>query len=734
MDESTSLALDIARELINAGVPVFAAPPCPAAHGELCSRPGHAGGAHDFDLPAKWQLTAPSLIWLDPENPRGWKPGWGLAAVGGYAADFLDNDPRNGGDLSMEEVMARGAMPAVFGVAATPSGGQHFVISPLRRRKATGFLPGLDYQGGAPDGRGRGFVWIAPTVKRSKTDGTRKSYVWLQAPDMAFLAETNAAGQDESLDGLATLLDEFRAVKVSEVDRRRDGTPREFTPAQMEHFLSGTRLALATAEIGGIEDRANNYACALSHFVPSMISEEQAYDLLMDTLGETAYDTSHPASTWEADKFHAVLAGQAGRAPADWYAVGRAETLEQAQAAVTPDEVSALLAEMVPPSVLADQLPPRYMIKGLLTYSSAAWLIGGPGSKKSFVALDMAAHVAMGTPWQGRRVNRGLVVIIAGEGGGSIGKRVAAWHKTSGQMPDDMIRVLRRPVQAGKPEKWAVLVEACRRLRANLDPGLGMFIIVDTQARSTVGIEENSAKEMGLYIDAVEAIKDVTQGCVLSVHHTGKVGGGTRGSSALDGAQDTRLKMEAIKGTLDATLTIAKQKDIDEDEPIRLRFKKVDIGVDADGDPLDSLVLMDHDAWRGSESGIFAGGPERTDDVQHQVSEPEAWTYAAFPDAQSILARQILMALAVHGQAGATQAEVRGVVIERWWPAGFGRKAGQLNPGAVGRGGWAHAWSRCVTAEVDGEKLTEHPEGSSARYRINSMALELCQHMAGQEN
>ena len=727
MDEATQRALDIAAALIDAGVPVFAAPPCPASEAGgsgVCTRPGHEGGAVEFDLPPKWQFTVASKVWLDR-----WRPGWALAAVGGHVCDFLDEDPRNGGEASLE-LLEQAGMPRVFGVAQTPSGGRHYLISPLGERKAVGFLPGLDYQGGAPDGRGRGFVWIAPTVKRSKTDGVARAYVWTQEPDMDFLAEFNGDGfTDDSSEILRETLHAKKNERVGEV-ARPSGVRREFTWETAQAFIEGSALSrVRTASIGEIEETANAAACTLSHFVPSMLSADQAYDLLTDALGETAYDPNHLASTWTAEKFHDVISGQVGRAPGDWIAVHIPESLEEAlEAGVPADEVSALLAEMLPPSAAAQRLPPRYMVKGLLTYDSAAWLIGGPGSKKSFVALDLAAHVALGLPWQGRRVNKGIVVIIAGEGAGSIGKRIQAWEKEHGPMPDDAIRILPRPVQAGKPEKWAVLVEACRRLRVVTDESVGIFVIVDTQARSTVGIEENSAKEMGLYVDAVDSIKAVTKGCVLSVHHTGKVGGGTRGSSALDGAQDTRLKMEAVAGTLDAKLTVAKQKDLEEDAPILLRFKKVDVGVDADGEPMDSLVLMEHDAWRSSESGVFAGGPQGLEDVQHMISEPHAWTYVPFPDAQSKLARQILQAVAVSGQVGRTEVQIRDLVVERWYPAGLGRKEGQLPPGAVGRGGWAHAWSRCVEVQVDGEPMMHHPEGSAARWGINPIAEELCQH------
>src|SRR6478672_4422223 len=120
-------ALRIAGELIDAGIPVFAAPPCPSGpfgddvfdNGARCSRPGHGAGGVEYDLPARWQQTVPSRVWL-----QRWQPGWALAAVGGWAADFLDIDPRNGGDASFAEMSLAGHAPNYYGVQETPSGGQ----------------------------------------------------------------------------------------------------------------------------------------------------------------------------------------------------------------------------------------------------------------------------------------------------------------------------------------------------------------------------------------------------------------------------------------------------------------------------------------------------------------------------------------------------------------------------------------------------------------------------------
>lgn len=637
----TEEALRIAGAMIDAGIPIFAAPPCPAASGGTCARPGHTG-REEYDLPNHWQKTVPSRMWIER-----WKPGWALAAVGGHAADFIDNDPRNGGDASMAELEAASHMPRVYGVAETPSGGQHFTIAPLGERKGE-LMPGVDYQGGTPDGEGLGFVWLAPTVRRSKHMdhlGERRPYRWLQPPDLEWLAE----GGDESGAMLRSRLVAARARKNEpRGPDNREG--RLFTEAEARAFCTPLLDRLKQAKIGQIEERANTAAAQLSHFVPEIWDTEFAFNVLMGALSETAYDPNRPEAGWVADKFRKVLSGENGRAPSDWKAQPR-RTAEQAVEAVQPDAVAALLAEMRHPEQLADMPPPRHLVRGLLTLDSESWMIGPPGSKKSFVALDIAGHVARGQDWQGLRVTQGRVVMIVAEGAAGTGKRIKAWQTEYGQMDPhhDQVWILPRPVQARDAGAWATLVKACEEIKPAL-------VIIDTQARVTVGLKENDATDMGIYIDAQRTIKEKTQACVLTIHHTGRQGGDARGSSALDGAQGTEIKIMPEAGSkLRAVLHSDKQKDIEEEPPMPLYFKRVELGQDEDGAPVSSLVLVSEDAWRAAEVSPLASDP----DEGYQQGEIGQWAYALTkPNAKLLrIVLQVLYDLA--GEHGRTEAKIR---------------------------------------------------------------------------
>lgn len=190
-------ALDIARALATAGIPVFVAPACA---GPVCSsycvrKTGGVGNALGCHLPPEWENTV-----ADPSAVDVWRPGMALCAVMGCGLDLVDFDPRNGGDPAA----LNGTMPTTYGAATSPSAGLHAFIRSLGVHSKNSILPGIDLKAGTPDGAGRGFAFIAPTVRKSKIDGTYQPYRWIQPPDLDALTQWGAG--DRSGEKLIALL------------------------------------------------------------------------------------------------------------------------------------------------------------------------------------------------------------------------------------------------------------------------------------------------------------------------------------------------------------------------------------------------------------------------------------------------------------------------------------------------------------------------------------------------
>lgn len=165
-------ALRVAADLIRLGAPVGLARPATFPGGDWNPTGGIGNSGHWVSR--DWEQIEP-----DPAVLRRYRRGDGLFMVTGHTFDVIDIDPRNGGDESYAELIRLGLVPKVYARAATPSGGEHLFIAATGARKTN--RGGIDLQAGDAQGHGRGFVWIAPTVRRSKVDGVIRPYVWGQA-------------------------------------------------------------------------------------------------------------------------------------------------------------------------------------------------------------------------------------------------------------------------------------------------------------------------------------------------------------------------------------------------------------------------------------------------------------------------------------------------------------------------------------------------------------------------
>lgn len=185
---------------------------------------------------------------------------------------------------------------------------------------------------------------------------------------------------------------------------------------------------------------------------------------------------------------------------------------------------------------------PAPLIQGKLNLNSLAWIAGPPGSYKTFLALDTALRVAVAAP----------VLYVVAEGASGLADRVDAWRKSTGLDPKH-IWFLPQAVPATHFGLWTELIIAAKVVGAHL-------IVLDTQARMSGGLDENDAKDMDRYIQAVDALRLATGACVLSVHHSSKAGSHLRGSSVVQGAADTVFAIEA-KDKVVGVVNI-KQKDM----------------------------------------------------------------------------------------------------------------------------------------------------------------------------
>lgn len=212
--------------------------------------------------------------------------------------------------------------------------------------------------------------------------------------------------------------------------------------------------------------------------------------------------------------------------------------------------------EPLPIAKLIDMPPPKWLVQNLVV-DGMNWLIGEQKIGKTFLALDAALTLAQTQK----------VCYFAGEGVSGLGVRVQAWMDRHGCSADDFavfpfVPRLNRP---GDAAEFLATVE-------NIQPAL---VVIDTFARAMAGADENSALEVGRFIDLMDEARQRTGCGTLILHHPAKNGMGYRGSGAIAGAADLLVSLTEdaeIPGNL--TLMYDDVKDFEPPMPKHFQLRR----------------------------------------------------------------------------------------------------------------------------------------------------------------
>jgi hypothetical protein len=246
---------------------------------------------------------------------------------------------------------------------------------------------------------------------------------------------------------------------------------------------------------------------------------------------------------------------------------------------------------LLTPRELANRPSPKWMIEGLLIEGTTSAVVGAPATMKSFIAKDWALCVAGGHQWNDRNVMQGPVVYISAEGSSGLPARIRAWEMHHDRTAPETCFFITDAVQFMEHGDVSDLLLAIDRL-----PITPIFVVVDTLARTLVGGDENSSRDMGLYVDGLDTIRRATGSHMMVIHHENKEGK-TRGSTVLPGALDTEINVKRDEEVV--TITCKKQKDAAEFDKLTLIQRVIDLG-----DGQSSLILEPLEFTSGTMSSI----------------------------------------------------------------------------------------------------------------------------------
>lgn len=271
------------------------------------------------------------------------------------------------------------------------------------------------------------------------------------------------------------------------------------------------------------------------------------------------------------------------------------------------DVLAALLESATMPDMsypvsvaFADELPVNHepsdeLVEGLLTAGDGSVLYGDSNSGKTFLVIDMAASVARGVPWMGKRTEQGMVVYLAAESPASVQVRLQAYQKHHHcRVPN--FAIVQSPIDLFNGDidttRVIILVQQLERQRGQKV----RLIVGDTLARLSAGADENAGRDMGVVIRSCDRIRTECKTHFLLIHHSGKAAAaGARGWSGIRAAVDTEI--EISDSPSGRCVEITKQRDLStKGQRIGFRLDQVALGNNKWGEPATSCVVAPADA------------------------------------------------------------------------------------------------------------------------------------------
>ena len=319
-----------------------------------------------------------------------------------------------------------------------------------------------------------------------------------------------------------------------------------------------------------------------------------------------------------------------------------------------------------------------YVIRGLLNRGMVALMSGPSNAGKSPLALDIAATVAKGEPWQGMKVRKGYVLYISTEGWSGIGARIEAIWRThfpeGGDVPLDYAAcsIDLRTSSASAKEICAIVKEKAAHF--GLPPAM---VIIDTLSHALGGGDESNPEHVRALFKNCQRITNSTGAAVVLLHHPTKdAGSDYRGSSILINDTDLLIKVDVDSKKQVRTVSTPRVKEYAEIEPLHFQIRVVELGHDDEGDRITSVVVDWQDATEFGELPMT--GEEA--DLRASYAEARGHVAAAMgadPTADFMATTKTIVAVLTTERPGARVLSERsaGRLLAEWSGRNLAKKA-----------------------------------------------------------
>jgi len=227
--------------------------------------------------------------------------------------------------------------------------------------------------------------------------------------------------------------------------------------------------------------------------------------------------------------------------------------------------------------VLRQVTNPKWLIKDVCEEESLMCIFGSPKSGKSFIGIAMSCAIAAGQDFYGNKAFAKPVLYVCGEGQRGVKRRLSAWQQSVFDLNKVPLYLSDRAVRINDKDDFAKLEEEIKAVQ-ELEGQIGM-IVIDTLQRCLVG-NENSAEDVGGFINQLDRLIADYGCCVCLIHHSGHGNSNRgRGSSVIGASLDYEFmvdrtdKNEEMFVKFEQTLN----KDGQGMQEKKFKFKEVDI-------------------------------------------------------------------------------------------------------------------------------------------------------------
>jgi hypothetical protein len=400
---------------------------------------------------------------------------------------------------------------------------------------------------------------------------------------------------------------------------RSAAAPVSSVASYIDAACEGELMAVRNAPAGQRNDTLNRAAFALGQFVGAgALSEE----MIAADLSAVADACGLPQREARATIASGLRAGKAE--PRDLSAIGVPDPLNRVilgKAVVATSEVTRAndvadqgarggLFRVTRFDEIGEEHHKEWLVADFLGAGEMTAIYGLPGSGKSVIVTDIAAHVAAGEPWFGRKVKQGAVLYIAAERGSVVKRRLAAWRKHHGQWGLPLLVVEGSFDFRGGPAHAEEIIRLARE-EENAFGQPVVWIVIDTKAQVLGGGDPNSDQDVIAIVKSAADMQRAIGAHVTFIDHVPHTEPTRlKGSGALAGAIDgSFLVQQSGSGSHQIHLGSKRPNDGPDEFALRFTLESVEIGVKPDGSATTAPVVVPDEAAAHSSEIALGGRP-----------------------------------------------------------------------------------------------------------------------------